>query len=240
MAVAAVSGSGLDYYPCNNEGNGENYILHCPRVDLPKTKASEILKAFRRNKGNADITSLFIYNVKDMTDEIMDEILDIVSPSIPKMWMLGLVRDQLTRIPPAVRNFTSLTHFSASLRSDHTVLPAGSLVFSWKIDSIIILSGHLETIEPGAFQGDFSTTDISLDYNYLTSFDEDVFRPILESKYSSGNSSYIHVQNNRIECNCKLSWLVRQNRHLLPHVKGNCVDEDGQKRFEDLYMVECP
>jgi len=153
MAVAAVSGSGLDYYPCNNEGNGENYILHCPRVDLPKTKASEILKAFRRNKGNADISSLYIYNVKDMTDEIMDEILDIVSPSIPKMWMLGLVRDQLTRIPPAVRNFTSLTHFSASLRSDHTVLPAGSLVFSWKIDSIIILSGHLETIEPGAFQG---------------------------------------------------------------------------------------
>jgi len=112
----------------------------------------------------------------------------------------------------------------------------------------------------GDWTGDFSTTDISLDYNYLTSFDEDVFRPILESKYSSGNSSYIHVQNSkcrkrmewdevwlivrliadRIECNCKLSWLVRQNRHLLPHVKGNCVDEDGQKRFEDLYMVECP
>ena len=151
--VATASGSELDYFPCNNEGSGGDYVIHCPRVDLPRTKAADILDAFRRNSGNGDITSLFIYNVKDMTDEIMEQILDIVSPSIDKMKILGMVRDQLTRVPAAVQNFTSLTHFSMSLRPDLTVLPAGSLVFPWKIESIIFLSGHLVTIEPGAFQG---------------------------------------------------------------------------------------
>ena len=143
--------SDLDYSPCTNDGTDGEYIIRC--APPGHQYAADILAAFRRNRGNGDITSFYMYNIKDMTDDIMDEILDIMSPSIPKLKILGMVRDQLTRVPPAVQNFTSLDYFSMSLRIDKTVLPAGSLTFSCKLDSIVFLSGHLVTIEPGAFQG---------------------------------------------------------------------------------------
>ena len=151
MFLALAASAEFDYSPCTNEGWGNEYIIRCTNTNHITTK--EILEAFRRNRGNADITSLTIYNAKDMTDDVIDEILDILSASVAKLTILGLVRDQLTRVPEAVQKLTALEHFSMSLRSDLTVLPAGSLIFPYKIKSIIFLSGQLEVIQPGALQG---------------------------------------------------------------------------------------
>jgi len=87
-------------------------------------------------------------------------------------------------------------------------------------------SGNLEVIEPGAFQGNFNETLIFLSFNRLTKFDEAVFKSLLHQ-----STAFIDITGNPIACDCDLAWIIRDNRQLLSRSYGDCLDENGARKY---------
>ena len=124
-------------------------------VDCVFKNSSEVLEAFRRNKNNTEIEVLYLNYLDDMTDEILEEILEIVASSASdnlfhlQLMQLGLV----TRIPEAVKLLKNLQILYIGHMNRIQILPAGYIV-SNNLSSVALNHlGNLSVIEPGAFQG---------------------------------------------------------------------------------------
>lgn len=221
-----------DYKPCTNDyepgPHNLTYSLSCRR-----RPAKNIANAFHRNEPNINVTAVYIDWVTDMNDDIINDILHEVRPSSATLQTLGLLRLQLTRVPEDVRHFTALKNCYLSV-NPLKVLGEGSLTFSSQLETLTIANSQVESIEEGAFVGDFSRTVIDLSYNSLTTFDENVFKPILQEKLRNGTSSYLRVYYNPITCDCNLAWLLRDNRQLLAYVIGSCFLQKRVIMFPDV------
>jgi len=187
-----------------------------------------VLDAFRRND-NAAIEILHLQEIDDMTDDILGEIVDIVASTAAAnvlrihLWQLNRV----AKIPAAVGRFTSLQYFHVESMNGIKTLPSGSLTFT-SDDLQVIYFGFssLEVIASGAFQGNFNGTYIPLAYNYLTKFDEAVFKPLLLD-----STAEIDIGSNPIDCNCDLAWFIRDSPELVlsKRVSGDCLDKNGTR-----------
>ena len=113
------------------------------------------MDAFRRNKNNSDVEQLEMVFVTDMSDSILEEILNIVAVSADKVRYISLdTAKQLEGIPKVVRTFTNLENFQIFFNDGIKILPEGSMTFSSdNLRTVYCSSGNLEVIEPGAFQG---------------------------------------------------------------------------------------
>jgi len=219
----------LDYSPCIRDydvtRDRYDYFLDCSR-----DSARAIGDAMERNSANRNVSGVAIDLVDDITDDILNDIFTSLTSSALTLETAYLARMPYTKIPANIQRFSALKYFQME-EGTIKILPSGSLTFSAKLEMLHFFNNQIEVIEEGAFQGDFSDTDIGLSANSLTQFDEKVFRPILESKFKSQSRSEVIVHGNPIPCDCKLAWLLRDNRHLLPSVFGTCVSDQGTVNF---------
>jgi len=213
----------FDYSPCQygRTSSYDNSIVCKSQL------ASEVLDAFRRNKDNAVIDNIYFQDIDDVTDEILEEILEVVIPSASNrvVEIMLLYLQNVTKVPRAIQQFTSLRTFGINFIEGLEILPSGSLTFSSNNLTELAFFGNpnLEVIEEGAFQGNFNDTNIVLMGNNLNKFDEAVFKPLL-----SDSTASIIVAGGPISCvSCSLAWIVRDNRQYLPRIYGICYELDG-------------
>jgi len=132
---------------------------------------------------------------------------------------LRLPDGEWTAVPSIVGSFTNLTEFYM-VGFNLTVLKSGSFGPS-NPRTITIEPCGLEIIEPGAFQGDFGDVTLKMHCYNVGTFDQSVFEPVLRSMYQYG-SGFIDYDHGFRNCDCRLAWLLRDNRQYLPHVRGFC------------------
>jgi len=215
-----------DFSPCTY---GNLSQVNCISLSAPK-----VLEAFRRNDKHKDIEQVYLLNIPDMTDDILGEIFDIVaSTAADKVEIISLYGlHRVKKIPTAFRKFTKLAVLYFWEMHGIETLPAGSMTFSSNnLDSIkTIINPNLNTIEPGAFQGNFNGATILLNYNNFNKFDEAVFKPLLTE-----STVKIEIFENPIPCDCGLAWIFRDNGKFLPRTLGNCIDNTGKKfKFSEI------
>jgi len=220
----------LDYRPCIDDY--EDYEDPTYFLDCHNDFAKDIADAFRRNSANTNVSAIIIDMVDDMTDEIMDDIFDSLSSSAQSLTSVYMARMPVTRVPENIGQFSAIRYFEMNEVSIKT-LPSGALNFPTGLEMLYFYDSQIETIEAGALQGDFSDTGMGFDKS-LQRFDEDVFKTILQSKFNSSSRSIVQVDDNPIPCDCNLAWLLRDNRHLLAHVRGSCISAStGRINFND-------
>ena len=143
----------FDYSPCQygRTSSYDNSIVCKSQL------ASEVLDAFRRNKDNAVIDNIYFQDIDDVTDEILEEILEVVIPSASNrvVEIMLLYLQNVTKVPRAIQQFTSLRTFGINFIEGLEILPSGSLTFSSNNLTELAFFGNpnLEVIEEGAFQG---------------------------------------------------------------------------------------
>jgi len=207
----------LDYSPCKHyDGNS---------IDCADHTAFHVLNAFRRNRDNGDLEMIYLREIADMTDDILAEILDIVSASAShSVREIGLsILPQVAKVPGSLKNFTNLQTLYLEGMDRFKTLPFASLTLPPSLTEIVCVFNHnLESIESGAFQGNFDGTAINLSFNNLRKFDEATFKPLL-----SDSTLTMQIYHNPIPCDCNLTWILRDNREYLQRVTGSCKDLKG-------------
>ena len=124
-------------------------------VDCVFQNSSEVLEAFRRNKNNTEIKDLYITFLDDMTDEILEEILEIVASSASGNISHLVLRDLplVTKIPAAIRRLSNLKNLFVGYMNSIDTIPSGSIVSNPNSSLSFDFLGNLNVIEPGAFLG---------------------------------------------------------------------------------------
>jgi len=224
-SIEAVSWD-QDYSPCKYDCDMDgNYTIDCEG----RLIASEVLAAFRRNQNNTNIDVLIFNNMDDdMTDDIFNEILEIVASAASHRVSTINIKQipKLTKFPEAIRQFLNLNNVGLIMLHGIKRISHGSINFPIKspTEFYFIYSENLSVIEPGAFQGFFNGSVMSLSLTNLNTFDEVVFKPLL-----SGSIVEIEFRYNPIECtSCSLAWIIRDNRQFLPRLSADCRDFDGE------------
>ena len=144
----------LNYYPCLYYGS--DYIKCSPIWALPLPDSRRILERFRQNENNTDFQIVSFYDLEDMTNEILTQIMDIITTHNAdrmitiEQWTLPKV----DRVPQKLWQFPNLQYFQF-INTGIKTLPYGSMNFSSNsLQEIQCYSNsQLEVIEPGAFQG---------------------------------------------------------------------------------------
>lgn len=215
----------IDYSPCTY-GPFSKYKKNVVRCNGSAT--TQVFDAIRRNKDNSDIDALYLWNMDDLTDKMLDEILQIIASSASQNVVEINLRflPKVKKAPGALQRFPNIHWFNFNFNDGLNKLPFGAVNFS--SDSVNEINCYnnpnLEEIELGAFQGDFSNGIIFvLRENSLKRFDEAVFRPML-----SNSSTSVIVTGNPIACDCSLAWILRDNRQYLNQVIGDCRHSDGK------------
>lgn len=226
VLMCSPNAQSIDYSPCTY-GTSSRYhnVVRCDG-----NVAAEVLDVFQRNKNNPNITALYLWSIDDLTDEILEEILEIVALSASRNVVEISLRflPKVQKVPEAIQRFTSIHWFNLYSSDGIQILPSGSMVFSSNyVNEInICYNPNLEAIEPGAFQGDFSSgLIIVLRENNLKTFDGAVFNPLLSDSMVS-----VIVKGNPIACDCNLAWIIRDNPQYIldARVLGDCYDDNGQ------------
>ena len=109
-----------------------------------------------------------------------------------------------------------------------------------------------------------SIVEINVGFNQLTRFEASVFQSVLEKFASFGGypKAYVEIKSSRfsnnlyfvfkgnfflfetdpIDCSdCHVSWLIRDNRHLISAVHGGkCSNETAFQELDPLGYADCP
>jgi len=140
-----------DYSPCKfGPGTGVIFAVQCSDGN-----PSEMLEAFRRNINNSYVYELWFAGVDDMSDDILEEIVDVVtsaaSNNILQIILAGLPK--VEKIPTAIRQFVNLRALDIT-QTGIKILPAGSMVLSQSVTDVNCdWNPNLEVIEPGFLRG---------------------------------------------------------------------------------------
>ena len=162
--MVAYLGNALAYYdysPCYYPNSG----YFGQPVDCDDKPALQVLEAFKRNRDNMGVAAINFYSLHDMTDDILAQILDIISQAsnetLTDIVLLGLPR--LEKIPEGLERFQRLKTFEFNNNDGLKTIKSGA--FSSSLIYLNLGSNYnLETIEPGAFQGELRQCSIwSLD-----------------------------------------------------------------------------
>jgi len=177
-------------------------------------------------------------------DTVIDVILDSLLSYQSTLRRLHIDDSQVTRVPPKVNQFTSLDRFQFLENYQTTTLTAGTFPATFTPAEIYVSYCSITTIEADTFQGDFSGRQVSLTGSELTSFDENVFGPVLRSMYSGDNGGALYLE--RVgACDCGLAWLNRDNPQLLSYMYyAECyLQSSGWTAVKDLdpvFFTNCP
>jgi len=90
-----------------------------------------------------------------MTDEILEEILEIVASSASGNISHLVLRDLplVTKIPAAIRRLSNLKNLFVGYMNSIDTIPSGSIVSNPNSSLSFDFLGNLNVIEPGAFLG---------------------------------------------------------------------------------------
>ena len=143
----SISMNEIDYSPCK---------YHQQRIDCVNANAPQVLDAFHRNENNTDIRSLYVQNVVDMTDDILEEMVNIIASAAYdniqtiSVDSLGLIE----RVPAIIQHLPDLQLLYLMYNEGMTILPAGSLNFSSNsLKTIDCSFCNIGVVEIGAFHG---------------------------------------------------------------------------------------
>jgi len=204
----------IDYHPCS-------YTSYDRTVNCEGTVALQAVGAFHRNRNDSSLTRIRLAKMEDMTDELVAQIMDIVSVSAAES-LVDITMSHLpllTKIPEGLNKF-KLTNFAFYYNDGIKTIQSNS-IYSSKLSTLYVYSNaNLEVIEPGAFQGNFDFTEMEIWGNKLKQFDEAVFKPL----FKKGRRPRINVIQNRIPCDCNLAWIIRDHPTYLYDVHGSCID----------------
>ncbi|KAG7161804.1 oplophorus-luciferin 2-monooxygenase non-catalytic subunit-like [Homarus americanus] len=89
-----------------------------------------------------------------------------------------------------------------------------------------LTSSHVNFVEVNAFAGLLPGSYITLFLNSLRTFEEEVWRPLLDKNVE------VELGGNDLECGCDVAWVVENKTHFLP-LMHDAVCYDGVK-FQDL------
>lgn len=98
------------------------------------------------------LDTITINSATDTNNTIMEQITDTLLYYEWSLIRLYLVNLGLTRVPPAVRNLSSLNILDLS-ENQITTLPTGSLALLSTVSSLWLSNMPLRNVEPGAFEG---------------------------------------------------------------------------------------
>ncbi|KAI9554619.1 hypothetical protein GHT06_019892 [Daphnia sinensis] len=194
--------------------------------------------------GNVQLRRLLL-NGNQLSDQMADNILNAMASSssaASSLEMLWLASNQLTRVPAQLTSFSRLIQLDLSNNS-FPVLSSGSFSFNAPVDYLYLESNTINSIEPGAFQGDFTRGRIYLRFNSLSRFEEAVFRPLLEQMISAtNNGGLVNLESNPLECgDCHLAWLIRDSPGLLNAVESAvCSDGTALSALNPSIFADCP
>ncbi|KZS13262.1 uncharacterized protein LOC123472400 [Daphnia magna] len=195
--------------------------------------------------GNVQLRRLLL-NGNQLSDQMADNILNSVASSSSAagaLEMLWLASNQLTRVPTQLTSFSRMIQLDLSNNS-FPVLSSGSFSFNAPVDYLYLESNTINSIEPGAFQGDFTRGRIYLRFNSLSRFEEAVFRRLLEQMISATNNDggLVNLESNPLECgDCHLAWLIRDSPSLLNAVESAvCSDGTAFSALNPSIFADCP
>lgn len=204
------------------------YIHHCS--DLKQAPFPNLTLS------NSNLEELSMpYN--DLDDQTVNETLASLvagglSNSISSIDVSG---NRLTTMPNQIAFFSHLTSLFVTDNSISWIASSSISLTSPHINmNFLHLNGNnIIGIESDAFKGNFSTTQVGLNFNRLTLFEENVFKDMLEQMVSIQPAiGSVIVSSNAFVCGCDLAWLIRDHRHLLPVVKGGVCS--SRMSFEEL------
>jgi len=136
-----------------------------------------------------------------------------------------------TKIPAVLNSLSGLLRFTM-ISHNVTVLREGS--FGPNHVPRYIEMPHWpqlpKTVEPNAFQGDYGGVLIEMRYSGISP-QEYIFGEVARSMYNAG-SGVLNIGNAGPCGNCEHAWFIRDNRHLLPHIQGECRQMIGLGTFE--------
>ena len=148
---SAASQQSEMYNPCNAYFSSEKQKM----VLCENQPAEDILNAFLWNKPNRYIQSLIITNPVDMTDDLMEQILSLVSKGSDSTTVeIDLSNTQLNRVPESIKNFKQLETLLFVSVPTLQVLTTRSVVISSTVGRINFSGSNIHSIEPNAFKGD--------------------------------------------------------------------------------------
>ncbi|XP_057376103.1 phospholipase A2 inhibitor beta-like [Daphnia carinata] len=192
--------------------------------------------------GNVQLRRLLL-NGNQLDDQMADNILNAMASSsaATALEMLWLASNQLTRVPAQLSSFSRLIQLDLSNNS-FPVLSSGSFSFNAPVDYLYLESNTINSIEPSAFQGDFTRGRIYLRFNSLSRFEEAVFRPLLEQMISVTNGGLVNLESNPLDCgDCHLAWLIRDSPSLLNAVESAvCSDGTAFSALNPSAFADCP
>jgi len=222
-AGAMPSGAGLSdvgpgkYFPCNVEDEDGEMEVDCPFFNMP----SLVRQAFERNAPNAGITKLHIHSDIEgtVTDYLADN--DLLSGSYGTITEFLSAYSISTGFPHLLSKLTALEHLHIENTNIGNVA-AGMLNLATPeaMRRMTISYCPLYNFEAHAFPAGFKS-NLRLVHNNLTALNGAAFQPILAA------GSKLEFDSNGVPCDCALSWLVRDNRHLLDQVWGKCRKDYG-------------
>ena len=138
----------IDYHPCS-------YTSYDKTVNCEGTVALQAVGAFHRNRNDSSLTRIRLAKMEDMTDELVAQIMDIVSVSAAES-LVDITMSHLpllTKIPEGLNKF-KLTNFAFYYNDGIKTIQSNS-IYSSKLSTLYVYSNaNLEVIEPGAFQGE--------------------------------------------------------------------------------------
>lgn len=212
-----------DYHPCS---------MFAPSRLECRYSARESLEAFRRNSlENINQLSIRIDDSwrNGWTDQVVDEMLRLVARgSARSMQNLGISNTRIRQAPSSIRLFPSLVSLDLN-KHDLRVLPQGFLARMHlpSLKYLNLTENRIQSINSRALEGDFSSVLIELSNNLLPTLEQQVFQPILQSKFAllhkpeNREAKAVVVENNPISCDCHLAWLFQNGTLLPPILKGD-------------------
>lgn len=151
------------------------------------------------------------------------------SSSASSIEYLGLRGNLLDQVPKRLQSFSKTKVLDMGFNNIPTI-GQSRLNFPTPPTSVDLQKNLIATIDAGAFVGDFSKAKVNLANNTLTTLSEGVFKGMLQ-QMSANLGGFLDVSFNSFSCDCTLAWLFRDNRHLIPFVKGGKCCIFG---FEDI------
>jgi len=205
--------------------------IQCKATGWNWPTSNDFLLAFQRNSPNSNIASLIFEGSEFnhmMTESELNTILQLVgqgsADTLKEIYLSDL---NMQHLPESINMFSTLDKLTVRNYKEILHLPSGfiSIPSLTTLTTLNLMKNRIYTIDPNAFQGDFSRVKIDLGSNMLTSVDQQVFLPLLQSMFN--NRGRISISPSNIQCGCGLTWLVRDRPELIPYlIDTQCYDSE--------------
>jgi len=222
--ASAQSLRGVEFQNLNLEKMDFSFLKHFPNLERVE---------FTSSKLGRQMSLPLLPNLKavEMFDSEVGDVWPIPVSNTPNLKSIelyslpgaddGKVARLLDSIPQQVTSFTcsecGLTQLPLQIQS---------------------VEGNEGRANPNALHGDLKMRELDLSDNKLTKMEESAFRSILESM--ARTNGFLEIGDNPLACDCHMSWVVRDQRQLLQHVRnGQCADGELLENLDPKKFAKC-